>query len=144
MGADAKTHVAARRGEVLGGADGKTPIEIDKNRYVDVIEGSTAKEIKSGEGALSDTELAQLEDYARMVTGEARLSKDGTVFVIKEAHYVFTSPDGARANVETMRNTLKRVALQDKLRFEVFTPEGKIVTIGSQADLDAQAWLVKK
>jgi hypothetical protein len=78
-----------------------------------------------------------------MVDGRAVLPTESGDVTIKHVRYTLTSPEGAKANVEVMRKAFKDGALAERISFEVFTSEGKLVLIRNEAQLDAQAWLVK-
>ncbi len=80
-----------------------------------------------------------MRDYARMVDGKAELPIEKGTAKIEHVRYSFTSPAGGRANAETMRNVFKDPKLKERISFEVFTPEGKTMTIKNEKQLDAQA-----
>lgn len=135
-----EAHVAARK-DALATDQG---IQLEKNRFVDIIDGNIGREIKSGEGKLGDADLAQMRDYARMVDGQATLPTASGPAQIKHVRYTFTSPAGAKANVDTMRMVFTDKDLGNgRISFELFSPSGKAVTVRSVAELDAQKWLLE-
>lgn len=137
LGGKGETHVAARK-DALSEDQG---IELEKNRFVDIVDGSIGREIKSGEGKLGDADISQMHDYARMVDGQATLRTPSGNAQVKHVRYTLTSPAGAKANVETMRKAFTKDELKTRISFELFTPEGKSVIIKTEAQLDAQKWL---
>ena len=86
------------------------------------------REIKSGEKALSDVEMEQMLDYARMVDGRAKLSTSSDK-PIEHVRYSLTSPDGAKANAGRMRGALTDKDLKGRISFEFFDPTGKRILI---------------
>jgi hypothetical protein len=137
LGGKGESHVAARKDALLEDQG----IALDKNRFVDIVDGNIGREIKSGEGALGPEDLSQMRDYARMVDGQATLHPTSGDVTIKHVRYTFTSPAGAKANVDVMRAAFTDADLKGRLSFELFTPTGKTVVIKSEAQLDAQRWL---
>jgi hypothetical protein len=137
LGGRGEAHVAARK-DVLGEDQG---ITLDKDRFVDIIDGSIGHEIKSGEGKLSDSEVSQMQDYGRMVQGRAKLRTEAGDVVLKHVRLTFTSPQGAKANATTMRKSFNDAIRGDRISFELFTPEGKNVVVKDLAALEAQKWL---
>jgi hypothetical protein len=137
LGGAGESHVAARR-DTLKEDQG---ITISKDRFVDIVDGNIGHEIKSGEGKLSEPEIVQMDDYAKIVDGQARLPGEHGDLTIKHVRYTFTSPKGAKANLEVMRKGLTSDKTRTRLSFEIFTPEGKRVTIKQESELNAQAWL---
>jgi len=130
-------HVAANK-ERLAEEQG---IELEKNRYVDIVDGNIAREIKSGEKTLSDAEMLQMLDYAKMVDGRAKLKTSTGTAEIKSARYTFTSPDGAKANVGRMREAFRNTESRRHITFEVFNERGKRIIIRDEDQLNAQRWL---
>ena len=139
LGGRGETHVAARQDVLAEDQD----IKLEKNRYVDIVDGNMGREIKSGEGKLGGADLSQMRDYARMVDGQANLRTPSGSAQIKHVRYTFTSHAGAKANVETMRMAFTDDKLKRRISFEVFTPEGRAVLIETEKQLAAQRWLVE-
>jgi hypothetical protein len=139
LGGDGETHVAARKA-ALAEDQG---IKIEKDRFVDIVDGSIAREIKSGDGKLSIDELVQMRDYARLVTGLAVLPTDHGDVTIKHVRYTFTSPAGARANVTTMRDAFASPELAGRITFEVYTPAGVKVEIKTSDHIEKQPWMLE-
>jgi hypothetical protein len=137
LGGKGETHVAARK-DVLDDTQG---IKISGDRFVDIVDGSIAREIKSTDARISDGEIMQMNDYAKMVDGQAKLVTGGGTKTIKHARYTFTSPKGAKANLQVMRDTFNRHG--NRISFELFTPEGKKVVVKDRAQLDNQTWLTQ-
>jgi hypothetical protein len=133
-----EAHIAARK-DALADAQG---IVLEKDRFIDFVHQNTAHEIKSGEGKLTDADISQMQDYARMVDRGAKVKLgDGTPTMIERVQYTFTSPAGAKANIDTMRDMLGEQRLRDKLTIEMYKPDGTRVRIKTEAELDAQIWL---
>ncbi|HWO20083.1 MAG TPA: hypothetical protein VNO30_14955 [Kofleriaceae bacterium] len=129
-------HVAARKDALEGQG-----VALEKDRFIDFVHGGTAHEIKSGEGKLSADDLSQMRDYARMVDGRARVKLgDGTTATIERVQYTFTSPAGARANVETLKKMFKP-PFAGRFAVEIFTPSGNRVLLTKESELTAQSWL---
>jgi hypothetical protein len=132
-------HVAARK-DALENAQG---ITLERDRFIDFVHENTAHEIKSGEGKLTEADISQMHDYARMVDGRARVKLgDGTTATIEKVQYTFTSPAGAKANVKTITTAFTDDTLKGRFAFEIFTPSGDRVLIGNVAEFDAQKWLI--
>ena len=139
LGGSGQTHVAARQ-DVLKEDQG---IEISKDRFLDIVDGNIGHEIKSGEGRLSDVEIEQMEDLAKMVDGKAVLRTENGDVTIEHGRYTFTSPGGAKANAEVIRRGLTDSDTAGRIAFQVYTPEGKLVKIESVQQLDAQTWMFR-
>ena len=137
LGGKGDTHVAARK-DTLEQDQG---VLLEKNRFIDIVDGNIGREIKSGEGALGDSDMSQMLDYARMVDAQAKLPTSSGTAQIKHVRYSFTSPVGSKANVATMRKAFTDSNLKGRISFEVFNPQGKKIIIRTQAQLEAQAWL---
>lgn len=137
LGGDGELHVAARK-DTLAEDQG---IKITKDRFIDIVDGNIGHEIKSGDGKLSDDEVVRMKDYAKLVDGKARLPTDNGEVTIEHVRYTFTSPEGARANVQTIRDAFKDPLRVNRISFELFTPEGKSVVIKNVAQFNAQTWL---
>lgn len=82
-------------------------------------------------------------DYARMVDGKARLPTDSGEVTIEHVRYTFTSPEGSKANVQTIRDAFNDAELANRIDFELFTPDGKRVAVQNETQLDLQKWLFK-
>ncbi|MCG8424575.1 MAG: hypothetical protein MJE77_42320, partial [Proteobacteria bacterium] len=103
----------------------------DMDRFVDVVRDGAIREIKSGEGVLSAREIEQFKDYIRLMRPQSKPILEGQT--IEEVVYVFTSPQGARANLEWMLDALGN---HKNLGFEVFDNRG-IRRIFREDDVDA-------
>lgn len=138
LGGSGERHVAANKRDLSENQG----IEITKNRFIDIVDGNIGRELKSGEGKLSDGDILQMRDNARLVDGRARLQLDSGEATIEHVRYTFASPAGARANVETMKLAFTDKNLTGRISFELFTPEGKkLPPIKTLEQLNAQRWL---
>jgi hypothetical protein len=138
LGGKGDQHVSARKDTLKE----DWSVDLEKNRYIDVVEGSLGREIKSGEGKLSDGDVMQMRDYGRMVDGGVEFLTSTGKHPLKEVRFTFTSPAGAKANVATMRTALTQKPTAGNVSFELYGLDGKKVgPIKTEADLDAQKWL---
>ncbi|MCG8421045.1 MAG: hypothetical protein MJE77_24245, partial [Proteobacteria bacterium] len=103
----------------------------DMDRFADVVHNGAIREIKSGEGVLSSREIEQFNFYMGMINREPKPILEGQT--IEEVVYVFTSPQGARANLNWM---LKALGDHQYLGFEVFNSRG-VRRIFREEDVDA-------
>jgi hypothetical protein len=101
-------------------------IELKANRFPDVIENNTIYEVKSGKGALQGEALEQFEDNMALIgeRGHTIPFKDGSSVLVNKCVYVFTDPDGVKANLKWMERQILSGDFP-KLSFEVFTPQGQ-------------------
>ena len=106
------------------------------------MDGNIAREIKSGEGALSSSDINQMFDYAAMVDGQAALGGPAHLSKIKHARYTFTSPVGAKANIANMRKAFTHDKLAGRISFEVFSAKGEQTVVRNMEQL-AQEWLLE-
>lgn len=113
-------------------AAGQPPIHIETDRFLDsLLPDGTAVEIKSVSGPLSKREMEQLKDTLAMLSEEAAIGKAGTK--LQRARYVFTRPEGLKANMELMEQQLKR--FPEKFLCEVFLRDGTLKPIESVGEL---------
>jgi hypothetical protein len=78
-----------------------------KERHIDRVRpDGTAVEVKAIKGKLSTDDLAQLEDYKKMVDGRITVQVAGKPMTIERAMYEFTEPAGVRANLLTIRRDM--------------------------------------
>lgn len=127
----------ARKGEahVPIGVERTSGAEAGKieQRVVDIVEGSTAVEVKDIAGAI---DAEQLGAYLDMLRGDLRTGMDGkSPPKIKRVKYVFTKPEGAIANLEMFADKLSNMEIKGRLSIEVFDRDGKrhVVTTETQA-----------
>jgi hypothetical protein len=76
------------------------------DRKIDILNGSTLYEIKSVRGALQGDDIAQFEDFMRLMRGRGQVSQGGQNYPVDRAQYVFTDPQGVRANARWMGDQL--------------------------------------
>jgi hypothetical protein len=109
----------AKQGIAIAGRDG------GNLRYADLVDGNKVQEIKHISGNLSAEELEQFRDYLAIATKRGTISKDGQKFTIQRITYVFTNPEGAKANVVFIKDQLKAGQNSNILSFEVFNAKGE-------------------
>jgi hypothetical protein len=103
-------------------AQGITGLEGD--RKIDILSGSTLYEVKSGGGAMNKHDLEQFEDFMRLTRGQGQVTRNGQNFTVESAQYVFTNPEGVRANARWMQNQFLLDG-NDNLSFRVFNRSGE-------------------
>ncbi len=116
-------------------ANMRPPIIIERDRFIDsLLPDGTAVEIKSIAGKLSKREEEQLKDTLTMLEHGAEIGHAGTM--VTKVKYVFTRPEGLKANLNEMERLLKNAKLRDKFLCEVFLADGTTRTITSVTELN--------
>jgi len=112
-----------------------------KERYIDRVRpDGTAVEVKSIKGKLSRDDLAQLEDYKKMVKGEITVEVAGKPMKIKRAMYEFTEPAGVRANLATIEEKM----LGQDVSVKVYNQSGHERILARKKDLvGIEEWLAR-
>jgi hypothetical protein len=111
----AEQHVpmkVARTGESAGRID---------DRVIDIVEGNTAIEIKDVAGPI---DKEQFRAYADMLEHEIEVAGSEGPIAIRKLRYVFTRPEGARANLAFIADELDKRALVGRLSVDVFDSAG--------------------
>jgi hypothetical protein len=119
-------------------------ITIGGDRRLDLVNGSTMREIKAISGKMGEHDLAQFTDFMQLTEKRGQVAKGDNAFTINNSHYVFTEPAGVKANAKWMRNQLRD---HDRLSFEVFNVKGESKVI-SRNNVDnwfenLDTWLAK-
>jgi hypothetical protein len=119
-------------------------ISLEGDRRMDLVNGSTMREIKAISGKMGDHDLNQFKDFMELTEKRGQVSKGDKAFMIDNAHYVFTEPAGVKANAQWMRKQLDRY--RGNLSFEIFNAKGesKIIDFESIRDLSTESltkWL---
>ncbi|HAZ45533.1 MAG TPA: hypothetical protein DDW76_27775 [Cyanobacteria bacterium UBA11369] len=134
---NALTHVEITTADAA--KQGITLIAPEK-RFVDRVEGDTIVEIKTISGKLatggkdSRSEIDQFKDNIELATKRYTITKkDGTQQQITKVRYVFTLPDGVKANREWMIAQIQNY--EDIVSFEIFNKIGERKTIENISDI---------
>lgn len=110
----------ARSGDKAGRVD---------ERVIDFVDGDLAIEVKDIAGPI---DREQFDSYIDMTLGKTRVSAQSRACIIRRLRYVFTRPDGARANLGFLANELELDEnLARILTIEVFDSDGIKHTISS-------------
>jgi hypothetical protein len=112
-------------------ATGDTWLE---DRKIDLFDGKTATEVKSGAGPLGQEGKDQFLAYVDMADGVQRATYKGKAREIKAVKYVFTDSAGARKNLPWMAKILDERSVT--FTFEVFDPTGGAITLRSLDDIE--------
>jgi hypothetical protein len=116
----AEHHVAARVTR-----SGAKAGEVEE-RTIDLVEGNRAIEVKDVGGPI---DKEQFKAYLDMVQNQTEVGlKDGET-TIRRVTYVFTRPEGARANLGFLANELEKERIAKVLVIEVFDTAGTKHTI---------------
>jgi hypothetical protein len=99
-------------------------ISIEGDRRLDLVNGSTMREIKAISGKMGDHDISQFRDFMELLKKRGQVSKGDKAFTIENARYVFTDPKGVKANSGWMRDQLA-LKQNDRLTFEVFNSKGE-------------------
>jgi hypothetical protein len=113
-------------------------ISLEGDRRMDLVNGSTMREIKAISGKMGDHDLSQFKDFMELTQKRGQVSKGDKAFTIENARYVFTDPKGVRANAEWMVKQLDDPTIGDKLSFEVFNQAGEKMVVNQK---NAEKWL---
>ena len=131
----AERHVAVSKGDL---ASAKPPVKIDENRFIDIAEKGTGREVKSGGNALSEHDLEQFKDFLKVVKGGGEVGGQK----LMKLHYVFTNPDAVASNLEWMKKAFAQA--EGKLSIEVFNKSGESRKISKASELSGlTAWAGK-
>lgn len=131
----AERHVAVSKGDL---ASAKPPVKIDENRFIDIAEKGTGREVKSGGNALSEHDLEQFKDFLKVVKGGGEVGGQK----LMKLHYVFTNPDAVASNLEWMKKAFAQA--EGKLSIEVFNKSGESRKISKASELSGlAAWAGK-
>jgi hypothetical protein len=115
--------------------DAATGDEWLEDRKIDLFDGKTATEVKSGAGSLGQEGKDQFLAYLDMAEGAQRAAFKGKASEVKAIKYVFTDAAGARRNLPWMAKTLRERAVT--FSFEVFDETGSVKTLRSVDDIEA-------
>jgi hypothetical protein len=112
-----------------------------RERHIDRVRADgTAVEVKSIKGKLSSEELAQLEDYKKMVDGKLTLLVAGRPMRIVRAMYEFTEPAGVRANLTIIEEQM----LGQGVWVKVYNRRGCARILRKEKDLvGIEGWLAR-
>ena len=124
---DAKAHVEA----LVKRSDGDNAGKIEK-RVIDAVDGATAVEVKSGAGEIDQ---GQLGAYLDMVLGN--IEPGAKAPQIKKLRYVFTDPEGAKANLARFAAVMSDKNLVGLVSVDVYQKGGRMVTVSSAAQARA-------
>jgi hypothetical protein len=104
-------------------------------RFIDLFDGKTATEIKSGAGPV---DRDQFDAYLTMVQGRQEAAFKGKSRNVQRLKYVFTDPAGARENLPWMIRRLELATELDEgaVIIEVFTETGKRKRLTSIDDME--------
>ena len=110
-------------------SEGDNAGKIEK-RVIDAVDGATAVEVKSGAGEIDQ---GQLGAYLDMVRGN--IEPGANAPTIKRLKYVFTDPEGAKANLAKFAEVLVRDELVGRVSVEYYDRRGAVhrVTTADQA-----------
>jgi hypothetical protein len=97
-------------------------ISIEGDRRLDLVNGSTMREIKAISGKMGDHDLNQFKDFMELTQKRGQVSKGDKAFTIENARYVFTDPKGIKANSKWMTKQLND---HPNLSFEIFNAKGE-------------------
>lgn len=100
-----------------------------EDRKIDLFDGKTAAEVKSGAGPLGQEGKDQFLAYVDMAEGAQRATFKGKAREVQVIKYVFTDPAGARKNLPWMADILERREI--KFVIEVFDQTGQRVSLRS-------------
>lgn len=120
---NAKAHVEA----LVKRSDGDNAGKIEK-RVIDAVDGATAVEVKSGAGEIDQ---GQLGAYLDMVRGN--IEPGAKAPHIKKLKYVFTDPEGAKANLAKFAEVMADENIAGRVAVECYQKDGRSVTV-SNAD----------
>jgi hypothetical protein len=128
-----RRHVASAQHRVpvhvarTGGKAGQ--IEV---RKIDLVDGDRAIEVKDVGGPIDKDQFAA---YLDMVENETQVMRPAGTTAIKKVRYVFTRPEGARANLGFFAEQLRRPRLALRLSIEAFDATGvkRTVTTAREA-----------
>jgi hypothetical protein len=131
--------------EVYGvGADGQVKIpkaemdrlglDFEKGRVPDFVQGDKIKEIKAIKDKITpgSRDQKQFDDIIKVSENPGGIEvtlNDGTRRTVDKVSYVFTDPQGVKANSKWM---VKQLQEHDKLSFEVFNKSGERMIIDNQ------------
>ncbi len=102
------------------------------DRIMDMLDpDGTIREIKNISGALTERELAQLDDYFKMIGREIDVKDVGEV-VPKKIVYAFVNPEGAAANLKTMGLRMLDPKKGEYISIEVFSRSGKKIDVSAE------------
>jgi hypothetical protein len=96
-------------------------------RQIDLVDGNCAIEIKDVIGRI---DRDQLDAYLDMVGHETTVT--GKIVKIKKVRYVFTRPEGARANLGLLAIELRNARVAARLSIEVFDATGARRTVTTE------------
>ncbi|HEX2571372.1 MAG TPA: DUF4157 domain-containing protein [Polyangia bacterium] len=132
---EARQHVMVKKEAVQG------QVELASDRVIDLVDGTTMNEVKTVSDKLSQREEAQFKDYMKMLDAQITVTVDGKPRQLKRLKYVFTTAEGAKANVKFIRDALELG--EGRVSIEVFDPQGHRHVLRGTADLEAPplSWL---
>jgi len=100
-----------------------------EDRKIDLFDGKTATEVKSGAGPLGAEGKDQFLAYIDMAEGRQRAAFKGKPRSVETIKYVFTDAAGARKNLSWMADILERRRVDFVI--EVFDESGQAVSLRS-------------
>jgi hypothetical protein len=112
-----------------------------KERHIDRVSADgTAVEVKSIKGKLSADDLAQLEDYKKMVKVEITVQVAGKPMKLGRAMYEFTEPAGVRINLTVINEDM----LKKGVWVKVYNQSGHARILRRDKDLiGIEEWLAQ-
>lgn len=106
-----------------------------EERVIDLVEGNRAIELKDVGGPIDKD---QFKAYVDMVTGETEVTGRSGPTSIRKLRYVFTRPEGARANLGFFAHELERdLDLERILTIDVFDATGMRHTVANSREARA-------
>ena len=130
--AKGRRQVSANKAEL---AKGNPPVHLKGDRHIDNLDvDGTAIEIKSGTGPLDEREIEQLDDLLEIAEKGARVGPSRQV--VRRVKYVWTRPEGLRANLKHIERLFKESRTRDiEVLVEAFLGDGSHVVIENLDDL---------
>ncbi|MBA3461849.1 MAG: hypothetical protein H0T46_17950, partial [Deltaproteobacteria bacterium] len=132
-------------------------LETEERRSIDLVNpeenagdpmviDNVAIEVKTINHPLSPREQSQARDMVKMVLSKKLLKTSMGQISIDKVRYMFTTAEGARKNINFIREHLQEPALQGRFELDVFDARGNRQRITDIADLKKPelAWLTKK
>ena len=107
-------------------------MKAEEKRILDRVEGNTIVEVKTISGSLakggdnSRSEIEQFSDNIELARSEYEMpTSDGEKQQLNNVRYVFTLPEGVKANAEFMIRQLTNRQIKNFVSFEIFNEVGE-------------------
>jgi Domain of unknown function (DUF4157) len=127
----------AKQGIQIAGREG------GEVRYADLVDGNKIQEIKNIAGSLGKEELEQFADYMKIAQSQGKIAKDGKEFVIQKITYVFTNPEGAKANLKWIKAELGTGENSRFLSVEIFNTKGERMIVTNSNLKQVDSWMAR-